>query len=326
VTGPATSVGPPHVPYEELPFLPASGARHSWDVFGRDDPLGTINRLTDAAVVEAARLVRTGRRVNLSLPLELPDPPLFGRKQFTHHVFAASRNEWDERVDGVYSHASTQWDGLQHVRAREDGFYGGVSSDPAAGSTRLGIDHWARRGIIGRGVLIDVAAWRESAGETWDPFADRPVEVDELRQVLAAQGSTLEPGDIVCVRFGWVDRYLELSFEDRRTLAARLNEPATRSWAGLRANDDTARFLWDSEAAAIVCDNPAVEVAPGNSADGSLHRRLIPGLGFALGELFDFGELARVCAGLGRYAFLFTSVPLNITGAVGSPGAAVAVF
>jgi hypothetical protein len=69
-----------------------------------------------------------------------------------------------------------------------------------------------------------------------------------------------------------------------------------------------------------------VEVAPGDPAIGSLHRRLIPCLGFALGELFDFTALGSGCQQAGRYEFLFASVPLNITGGVGSPASAVAIF
>ncbi len=46
----------------------------------------------------------------------------------------------------------------------------------------------------------------------------------------------------------------------------------------------------------------------------------------AIGELFSFGALAAACQREGRYEFLFVSVPLNVTGAVGSPGNAVAVL
>jgi hypothetical protein len=60
-------------------------------------------------------------------------------------------------------------------------------------------------------------------------------------------------------------------------------------------------------------------------AIGSLHQRLIPSLGFAIGELFSFAALAAACHADGRYDFLFTSVPLNVTGGVGSPANAVAV-
>jgi hypothetical protein len=48
--------------------------------------------------------------------------------------------------------------------------------------------------------------------------------------------------------------------------------------------------------------------------------------GFAIGELFDFGPLARACRRAGHYEFLFASVPLNVAGAVGSPANAVAIL
>jgi hypothetical protein len=98
------------------------------------------------------------------------------------------------------------------------------------------------------------------------------------------------------------------------------------SSAGLAGSEEMSRFLWDSGVAALPCDNPSVEVVPADPADGSLHRRLIPHLGFAIGELFDFAGLARACRRAGRYEFLFTSVPLNVAGAVGSPANAVAIF
>jgi len=52
----------------------------------------------------------------------------------------------------------------------------------------------------------------------------------------------------------------------------------------------------------------------------------IPCLGFAIGELFDFAALAAACRRESRYEFLFTSVPLNVAGAVGSPANAVAIL
>jgi hypothetical protein len=76
----------------------------------------------------------------------------------------------------------------------------------------------------------------------------------------------------------------------------------------------------------VAADNPAVEVAPGSPAVGSLHRRLIPLLGIPLGELFDFERLAEACRTRGRADFLLASVPLHLPGGVGSPGNAVAVL
>jgi kynurenine formamidase len=86
-----------------------------------------------------------------------------------------------------------------------------------------------------------------------------------------------------------------------------------------------AEFLWDSGVVAIAADNPAVEVVPGSREAGSLHRRLIPLLGFVLGELFDLERLAADCAADRRYTCLFVGVPLHLPGGVGSPGNALAI-
>jgi hypothetical protein len=112
----------------------------------------------------------------------------------------------------------------------------------------------------------------------------------------------------------------------RRELAATMANVSGFSSAGLAGSEEMSRFLWDSGVSALPCDNPSVEVVPGDPSVGSLHQRLIPHLGFAIGELFDFAPLARACRAAGRYEFLFTSVPLNVTGAVGSPANAVAIF
>ena len=45
----------------------------------------------------------------------------------------------------------------------------------------------------------------------------------------------------------------------------------------------------------------------------------IPIMGLTLGEIFNLGELAKDCAGDGRYEFLFVSPVLPISGAVASP-------
>ena len=66
------------------------------------------------------------------------------------------RNVWDDRPDGFFPQASSQWDGFRHVRCRELGFFTGVTEDPADMGDRLSIHHWADQGIVGRGILLDV--------------------------------------------------------------------------------------------------------------------------------------------------------------------------
>jgi kynurenine formamidase len=207
------------------------------------------------------------------------------------------------------------------MRCREFGFYGGREFIPEPGAGPIGVEHWARHGIVGRGVLLDVASYFERIGRALDPFVEGSVTVDHLRAIEAAQGVDVRRGDIVCVRFGWMTRYRELDAAARQRMAA---EPL--AFLGLAADESMARFLWDTGVAAVACDNPAVEVWPGSPTAGSLHRRLIPLLGMALGELFDLDRLAMECRLRGSYEFFFASAPAEIVGGVNSPANAIAIL
>lgn len=306
--------------FDELPVLERIGLRHAWGVFGADDELGTINLLTPERVKAASRLVETGRVVNLSLPLTEPAPPLFGRKPLRHEIHALDRNTLDDSVDSLFTQASSQWDGLRHVRAREFGFYGGIDEDLAPGGGRLGIEQWAAHGMVGRGVLLDVAAFLAEEGEPYDAFKPRAVSAQDLKATAAHQGVEIEPGDILCLHFGWVERYRALGRPERERYAG------SPVFAGLEGSEDMARLLWNWHVAALACDNPAVEVTPGDPKVGSLHRRLLPLLGFALGEMLDFSGLATALREAGRSTFMFAAVPLNLPGGVGSPANAIAIL
>lgn len=305
--------------YDELPQVPGLDIRHAWDVYGRDDALGSINLVTPERVARAAAAVTTGEMFPLDLPLDVPNPPLFGREPFKRHVKALSRNEMDDYLDGFYLQGSTQWDALSHVRCREHGYWGGRTDDPTGADIGLGVDHWARHGIAGRGVLIDMPRWFERTEPDYDPLKPRAITPVELREVLEAEHVTPEPGDIWCIRTGWVEAYQRLGQQEREAYAA---DPA---FAGLRANEEMARFIWDHHPAAVCCDNPAIEVVPGNPSDGSLHRRLLPALGQALGEMFDFEALAQSCRIDRSWTFFFVAAPLHLPGAIGSPGNAVGI-
>lgn len=302
--------------YDELPVLGNLGIRHAWDVL---PPLGTLSRLDPEGVVRAAGLVRTGEVHPLNLGLDAFDPPLFGRAAVSHDVFPHDRNTFEDALGEFNPQASSQWDGLGHVRAREHGWFGGIT-DEAEARRALGMQHWARRGIVGRGVLLDVPRYKRRSGVTYDPFGGEPVTADDLTAIAADAGVELRRGDILCLRFGWTEEYR------RRADSGDDMPSAVRAWSGLSGAESTARFLWDTGIAAVAADNPAVERGPGSREDGSLHRRLIPALGFALAELLDFESLATACSEQGRSDFLLVSAPLPITGGVSSTANAVALL
>lgn len=310
--------GPTAPSYADLPLVEGTDLRHAWDVFGRGDSMGTLNHQTDEARRAGMACARTGRTVALTLPLDRPYAPPFGRDPLVHTRYQANGFSWGDRIDHLDLQGSSQWDGLLHVLHRDVGFYGGHRGDPGE-APHLGIDAWARTGIIGRGVLLDVGAYLKERGEV-DPLQGRAVSADELAEVARLQGVELRDGDVLCVRFGWHEAFAALDPEDGVRLMGR---PTT---TGLGAGPETAAFLWDHRVAALVSDNPTVEVQPGDPEAGFLHHRLITMMGMPLGELFELDELAQACREAGTWDFLFVAVPLNLPGGVGSPANAIAVL
>lgn len=295
----------------------------AWDVL--DPALGSLDLLTPERVAAAAKLVRSGRRFSLDLPLELPSPPFFGREPFTHTIFSLGmENVYDDKLDNFFPQSSTQWDGFGHFGHPEQGFFGGRSGADVEAKT-LGIEAWSKEGIAGRGVLLDVARHTDIPDNTM--FV---VTTEHLAATADAQGVTLQEGDILCVRVGWLAWYKGLDAAGRDAMSAGSRDYSFVDFQtpGLAPGPAIAEFLWDHGVAAIAVDNPGVEPfgpsGAGNSGD-SVHTRVLALLGIPLGEFFDLDALADDCAADGIYEFLFTSKPLGIPGGLGSPPNAIAI-
>jgi hypothetical protein len=310
--------------FDELPISPDKPPRSAWGLFGDEDQIGTLNLLTPERVAAAAKLVRRGEIFALNLELELPNPPLFFREALRQTIKRNSPHTCDEIYDNFNTQASTQWDGLTHYGHRRHGFYNGVISTQVTGQegTRNGIEHWARRGIAGRGVLVDFARWAEQQGIAFDPGKRSEITAEQLQEAARAQGITFQTGDILLVRTGWIAWYRALGFRERFLLA--------HTWphqlCGLRQGEDSLRFLWDNHFAAIASDCPAFEAYPAADPDvGLMHETIIGLWGMPIGELFNLDALATDCAQDRTYEFLLTSAPLNRLGGVASPPNALAI-
>jgi kynurenine formamidase len=191
------------------------------------------------------------------------------------------------------------------------------------GDPTIGIQRWAEHGIVGRGVLIDVAAHRAQQGRPLDHAGCEPIGRSLLEETLAAQETELQPGDIVLVRTDW-PAHLERHRDDRH---------AAFMSSGLAQTYEIVEWLWDNHVPLVATDNMEVEsrlVDPRSEfGEGPFHARLhdqlIPLLGMALGELWRLEELAADCAADGIYEFMVVAKPLNLTGGVGTPANAVAI-
>lgn len=307
--------------YENLPPIEGTGERHAWDVFGRGDNVGALNFIGSDQILKAARLVRKGTVIGVNLPLNLPNPPLAAgteRRMYDHQVIV-TRGGRDDYLNHFFMQFSSQWDSLRHVRFRQHGYWTGLDEEDLNATERLGIHHWAERGIVGRAVLIDVPAHFARINQPYDPTRRFPIDGPLIEAIAAGQNVGLESGDIILLRTGWLAWYLGLSEAERQRLPEEYEQAGGIACAGLDGSQATAAWIWDHQIAALAGDNLALETLPVDREAGFQHRRLIPLLGIAVGEFFNFEKLAADCAADGVYEALFVGAPLHLPNGVGSP-------
>ncbi len=325
--------------YDDLLSRSDAPPGSAWGLFGPNDQLGTLNFLGSEQVIAGAACIRRGAVFNLDLPLDAFDPPLVRhRPPPKHRVVRTSSDVCDDWLDDFNTQGSSQIDGLRHMRHPDYGFYNGVAdTEIREGSPDLGIHHWTERGIVGKGVLIDVARYLESSGSPIDCRSSQAITAADLDAAVAEQGVDVTPGTIVIIRTGFVNFVL-----NEMTVAERLRYSTNVTSPGLEQSHETLSWLWNHRVPLVAVDNLAVEALPAapdspflsareragatrTFHSGMLHRVAIPLLGLALGELWNLEPLARDCSVDGIWEFLVVAKPLAIVGGVASPANAVAI-
>ena len=312
--------------YADLPAA-AGGGRSAWGLFGAGDNLGLINLLTPERVVAAAGLVRTGQMFPLDLPLGSIAPALARYRGTPRHsvLHTAGSAGFDDVYDNFYPQASSQWDSLGHVGYAPDQFYNGATEAEVLAGTRNTIDHWARHGIAGRAVVLDIPRALASAGRAgYRPGDSVPIGVAELELARRQAGLEFAAGDIILLHTGFAAWYEDQPYPVRERMHGRITAP------GLAHTEAIAEYLWNSHAAAVASDTFAVEVWPPDPDPqahpmGFLHHMLIGQFGMALGELWWLKDLADSCAADGVYECFLASAPLNAPGGIGSTANALAI-
>jgi kynurenine formamidase len=316
------------VRYPDLLARTDAPAGSSWGHFG---DLGTIARLTNRHVVDAAACIRDGASFNLDWPVNAFDPPTSTwRGRARHHMFWPKPDQLDDYLDNYYLQGTSQIDALRHVRHPDHGFYNHVPDDSVyEHGGRLGVEQWAERGIIGRGVLVDLDRHLQQArGHGLDHEAGEPFPVSLLDEAAESQGVAFRDGDILLIRTGWSKYYF-----DEMTEAGRAEMPRNARSPGLLQEAATLAWLWDRKISLVAADNVAVENLPiltesplfTSEPTGKLHPYLVALLGLALGELWNFEDLACACHEDSRYEAFVCAKPLYMPGGVGSPANAVAI-
>ncbi|KAF5004444.1 hypothetical protein FDECE_9082 [Fusarium decemcellulare] len=326
-----------HLPKRsELPRIAGTPEGSAW-FWGKDDELGRLNLLTPRRRAEAAKLIQSGETVSLNWSAELPNPPMFGREPFSYCIKSLGPAGNDDFMS-MNSQSGSQWDGFRHVSVPHDGgwvFYNNVSNtmteevtelkikttpEQVANSTKCGIQAWSMNGVVGRGVLLDY--WSYS-GKSYDVNTRHPISLEDLRGCAKAQGIDFQYGDILLIRTGWIDKYNQMSTEERTELTK--VPQFAHTFVGVDQSPEMADFLHDNYFSVVASDSPAFEVWP-QIKEWNHHINLLPLWGVPIGELWDLERLSEVCRERNQYAFFFTAIPANIRGGVGSYSNAMAIF
>ncbi len=292
--------------------------------WGPQDDAGASNWITPAKVLEAARLIKTGKIYNLDrvyeagIPafgqrvwaLRIPGTPTggpFGKNQLIYH---------DEFLATEIGQIGTQFDGLGHIGCvvgkagdmTEMRFYNGVTEAEMAdayGLKKLGIEKL--RPFVTRGILVDVAGLK---GRMLNKGEE--ITVADVRAALAREGlgeASIQPGDAIFFNTGWGSLWMKNNPEFNS------GEPGI----GLAV----ARWVVDRQACMVGSDTWATEVVPNPNPDVAfvVHHELITKNGILNHENLDFTSVLadRV------YQFAYLFAPLRIKGATGSPGRPIAI-
>lgn len=161
---------------------------------------------------------------------------------------------------------------------------------------------------MGRGVLLDYAAWAEANNVQIDHFSTHVISASTLQEIAASQGTELKQGDILFIRSGWIRAFSQMSDEQAVALADIPSPPAI----GLESSEQTLRWLWDTGFAAVAGDMPSMEAWPCQDPRFWLHEWLLAGWGMPIGELFDLERLGEECRRQGKWSFFFSSMPLKV--------------
>jgi kynurenine formamidase len=333
----------------------------NWGDFGPNDQLGRLNLIDRRKVLQGIAEVREGRSFCLSLPLDYPGgnalaagryPPRLspvgrnGKPLFNYEMRQEKAGATDVISDDLvllHLQYSTHWDALSHVGqmfdADGDGrpeplYYNGYRAgadivcghvgdshhhddvEEHEGALRLGVEQMAASCIQGRAVLIDIERHYGNSGAA--------IGYSELMSIMEKDNVTVESGDMVCIRTGFVDMVLAMDHKpDVTALFAKSSALDGR-------DERLLQWVTDSGVVAIIADNYAVEMRPAKPSVQDccstlpLHEHCLFKLGVYLGEMWYLTELAQWLHSHKRSRFLLTAPPLRLPRAVGSPVTPVA--
>ena len=254
--------------------------------FGAEDTLGAVNRMSPAAVVEATKLVKTGKTYALGIETG-PDTPAYGPRTYQMTILQledGTGTPWGENKLTSNDDLMTTWlgigsqiDGLGHVGI-DHRYYNGIHAKDftkVTGVTKFSISDVPP--IVTRGVLLDIA--RLKGKDRLD--AGMAINQPEIEAAAKAQGVEIRIGDVVLFHTGWLN------------VAAEDGEKFMQGEPGLGMGG--AKYLAGIGVVAVGADTYGVEAVPFETEGHvfPVHQELITKKGIYLLENMDTRALAK---------------------------------
>jgi kynurenine formamidase len=285
----------------------------NWGRWGKADEIGTLNLITPASRLAAAKLVREGVAVSLSRHADKEKAPDNSRP-FVHEMLSSSENPkaeifTDSFTVAHHGIAHTHMDALCHFSYKGQLYNGFSPKDVTAkGAAHLNIEI-ARNGIFARGVLIDIPDLKGV------PYLEPGTAIypEDLDAWEKKTGVHIKSGDVVLVRTG---RWARRADKGAWSLAER---------AGLHAT--SVRWLHQRDIA-ILGSDASSDVRPSQveGVDQPVHTLILVAMGTPILDNCDLEQLSEEARKRRRWDFLLTTSPLAVPGATGSALNPIAIF
>jgi len=293
----------------------------NWNRWGEDDEKGALNYITPEKVRAAAALVKSGRSVSMSIPINTVADvdnahPAIHYMACGHDIDMGSKHQgYATDFLGMQFHGDchTHIDALCHI-SYKGLLYNGIPASKVnvVGAECLDVTAYAH-GIVSRGVLIDVPRFRRvkwlEPGEA--------VTAEEIEAVEKAENVRLEQGDIMVFRTGQYRRRLE---------KGAWNVGSTgEGRAGL--DPYCMPLLHERKVAGFLPEGDG-EVHPGyvEGMRSPIHALQITAMGMFCADSLQLEELAAVCEEENRFEFMVAIAPLRLPKGTGCPFNPIAVF
>lgn len=273
--------------------------------FGAEDTLGAVNHLSPGRVVEAAKLVKSGKTYALGVETGSASPAYPPRtysmtilqlNDGTGTPWGTNKATGNDDLMYTWMGIGSQIDGLGHVGIDHVYYNGNRAQDfvKNTGLTKLSTDKIPP--IVGRGVLIDMARHLGKPILDAGTAFNRP----EIDAAAKAQGVTIRKGDVVLFHTGW----LNIADQDKKAFMA--GEPGI--------GVDGAAYLAELGAVAVGSDSWGVEAMPFEKQGEAfpVHQELLAKNGVYILENMDTRALAKDEA----WEFLFVLGQPRFVGAV----------